>query len=150
MRNTRMAIDYEAVLYWKERTLRLLLALDKARDLLEEDEDPQRMFQMIVEVLQEQFHADACAIVVVTETSDDVDYTANIGFRADEYEALCREAMNRTGTGQVTTANWAHTLGIQVILRDFPLAGLVLARQTEQFTVAEMGLLSIGESQIDS
>jgi hypothetical protein len=145
-----MSIDYEAVLYWKERTLQLLLALDKARDLLDEDEDPQHLFQTIVEVLKEQFRSDACAIIVLAETSDDVDFVANIGFSADEYETLCREALNRTGTGKVSTSKWAHTLGIQVILQDFPLAGLVLARQSEPFSVEEMGLLSIGASQIDS
>lgn len=145
-----MSIDYEGALYWKERALQLILALDTVRDSLEDDEDPQRMFQTIAEVMKAQFKADACAVAVIAETTDDLEYAVNLGFRHDEYEALCREALNRKGTGAVTTPNWPHTLGIQVILTDYPLAGLVLARQSEPFTVEETGLLVMAESQIDS
>jgi hypothetical protein len=145
-----MAIDLEHALFWKERTLQLVLALDKVRDSFDDDENPQSMFDTIVALLQDQFNADACAIALADETSDSIDYVAAVGFAPNEAEPLCVEALNRPGTGQVASDYWPYSLGIQVILKHFPLAGLVLARRSRPFTVEEVGLLSIAESQIDS
>src|SRR5690348_280764 len=116
-----MAIDYERALFWKERTLQLVLALDKVRDSFDEDDDPHGMFNAIIALLQDQFQADACAIALAEETSDALDYVASVGISVDDATPLCLEAMNRPGTGPVTTAHWPHTLGIQVILKYFPL-----------------------------
>lgn len=144
-----MAIDYEGVLYWKERTLQLVLALDKIRDSYVDADTPNQMFDAIADLLRGQLNSDACALGVVDEY-DDGFYLANAGFEDGEAETLCRQALSRGGTGPLANARWPHTLGIQIILRDTPLAGLALARREEAFSVQEVGLLSVAESQLDS
>ena len=145
-----MSIDYEGALYWKERTLHLILALDKVRDSVGDDEDPHLMFHRIVALLKDQLNAEACAIALVADTNDHIEFVANDGFDDADATHVCLQALSRAGTGPVTCERWAHTMGIRVVLRDKPLAGLVLARQSTPFTVEETGLLSIAESQIDS
>lgn len=144
-----MSIDYEGVLYWKERTLQLVLALDKVRDSYFDSRTPNQMFDTIAELLREQLQASACAIAVADEHGEPV-YLANAGFEEDEAVALCRQALAQPGTRVLNNTRWPHTLGIQIILQHYPLAGLALARDTEAFTVQEIGLLSIAESQLDS
>lgn len=144
-----MSIDYEGVLYWKERTLQLVLALDKVRDTFVESDTPNQMFDAIAELLRDQLAANACALAVADEAGEIV-YLANTGFEADEAHALCGEALGRPGTGPLNSTRWAHTLGIQIILQTLPLAGLALARRGEPFSVQEIGLLSVAESQLDS
>lgn len=144
-----MAIDYEGVLYWKERTLQLVLALDKVRDAYFDSNTPTQMFDTMAELLRNQLEADACALAVADEQGEIV-YLANVGFDAQNIEAVCRQALNRPGTGPLDGTSWAHTLGIQVILQHYPLAGLALARNSEAFSLQEVGLLSVAESQLDS
>src|SRR5690606_25745336 len=73
--------------------LQLTLALDRIRDSIDEDDDPQRMFDEIVNLLKTQFHADACATVLLEETSDDIEAIATVGLAQGEAIDLCREAM---------------------------------------------------------
>lgn len=143
-----MSIDYEGVLFWKERTLQLVLALDKIRDTFVDSDAPYQMFAAIADLLRNQFATDACAIAV-TDEQGEIIYLANTGF-GDEAEALCRQALARGGTGPLSGTQWQHTLGVQIILRHVPLAGLALARNSEPFSVQEMGLISVAESQLDS
>lgn len=144
-----MSIDYEGVLYWKERTLQLVLALDKVRDSYVDSDTPHLMFDTFAGLLRDQMAAAACAIAV-TDEDGKIAYLANAGFEAAEAEALCREALGRPGTGPLSSTRWPHTLGLQIILQRLPLAGLALARESEPFSVQEVGLLSVAESQLDS
>lgn len=145
-----MAIDYEHALFWKDRTLQLLLAIDQIRDSYEDDEDQQGMFSTLVKLMREQFRADACSIALISETSEEIETLAADGMTEDQARTLCLEASRRSGSAPVTTTDWPHTLAIQIILKHFPLGGLVLARSSEAFTVEEVGLLTFAESQIDS
>jgi len=144
-----MSIDYEGALYWKERTLQLVLALDKVRDSYVDSDAPSQMFNAFAELLRDQLAAEACAIAV-TDADGEIAYLANAGFETTEAQGLCREALSRGGTGPLTSARWPHTLGIQIILQRYPLAGLALAREDAPFSVQEVGLLSVAESQLDS
>ena len=144
-----MSIDYEGVLYWKERTLQLVLALDKVRDSYVDSATPNQMFDTFAELLRDQLAADACAIAVA-DADGMLAYQANAGFEPAEAEALCREALGRSGSGPLTSSRWPHTLGLQIILKRYPLAGLALARTSEPFSVQEVGLLGVAESQLDS
>lgn len=145
-----MSIDYEQAFKHKERELALVLALDQVRDSIDDDSDPQSMFDEVVRLLRAQFGAAACAMALCSETSDDIETTAFVGFAPDEVEPLCRVAMNRPDPAPIASEQWLYTIGIQVILRQYPLAGLVLARQTEPFSRDEVALLQVAEKQLDS
>jgi adenylate cyclase len=146
-----MAVDYQKALAQKEREFQLLYALDKVRDSFEDDENPQGMFKSIVTLLKEQFEADSCALITVSETSDDLDIVAVLNMPEKTAITLCKEAMNREETAPLTTpTDWPHTLGIQIILERFPLGGIVLLRSKRPFDADEIALLKVAESQIDS
>lgn len=130
--------------------LQLTLVLDRIRDSIDEDDDPQRMFDEIVNLLKAQFHADACATVLLEETSDDLEAIAATGLPQGEAIDLCREAMRRDTLGQIDNPYWSHTLGNRIVLKGLPLGGLVLARNDQPFSNEERALLEIAEKQIDS
>lgn len=130
--------------------LQLTLALDAIRDSIDEDDDPQRMFDEIVRLLKAQFHADACAIVLLQETSDDIEALATSGLEQGEAIDLCREAMRRTTPELIENPYWEHALGNGIVLKGLPLGGLVLTRRDSPFTDHERDLLAIAEKQIDS
>ncbi len=136
----------------KERELLLVLALDHARDSLEDDGDPHQMFVAIAHLLKGHLKADAAAVMLVAETSDDVETVAAVGLPEDTASDLCREAMKLEHPGQVRTTLWPHTLGVQVILDEegYPLGGIFLGRRSSPFEPSEISLLNLAESQIDS
>src|SRR5262245_52068171 len=134
----------------KERELQLVLELDRVRDSFEDEDDPQLMFNGIVSLLKAQFEADACAIILLAETSDDIECIAAVGVSENTATELCQQAMNLEAPSPLDTSRWPHTLGIPVILGDYPLGGLVLARTKHQFDNNEKALLTTAESQIDS
>jgi adenylate cyclase len=130
--------------------LQLTLALDTIRDSIDEEDDPQRMFDDIVSLLKTQFNADACATVLLEETSDDIEAIASIGFEQGEAIDLCREAMQRPTPGHIENPYWTNTLGNGIVFKSLSLGGLVLARNDEPFSEDERALLEIAEKQIDS
>ena len=95
--------------------LQLTLVLDRIRDSIDEDDDPQRMFDEIVNLLKTQFHADACATVLLEETSDDIEAIATVGLPQGEAIDLCREAMRRDTLGPIDNPYWSHTLGNRIV-----------------------------------
>jgi adenylate cyclase len=145
-----MSIDLQRALAQKERELRLIMSLDRLRDTLHDDEDPQSMFDSIVKHLRNEFQAEACAIMLVAETSDDIECIAVAGIPENVAIDLCRQAMEHREVRPLENTPWPHTAGIQIFLDDFPLGGLVLARASEPFDDEEIGLMSLVESQLDS
>ncbi|HUN05562.1 MAG TPA: adenylate/guanylate cyclase domain-containing protein [Aggregatilineales bacterium] len=134
----------------RERELQLIFALDRARDRLHDNDEPQTMFEAIVALLKEQFKAEACAILLVTETSDDVEMLAYSGM--DEPSALttCQTALSNTSIDVVPQTPWTYTLGSQIFLADYPMGSFVLGRTTTDFTPEERALLKTAETQLDS
>ncbi len=133
-----------------QRELELVLALDHVRDSFEDDDDPQLMFNGIVSLLKSQFEADACALTLVAETSDDIECIAAVGMSDAAARELCQEAMKLESPAPIQTSRWPHTLGIRIFLGSYPLGGLVLARAKQSFGDDEMTLLTTAESQVDS
>lgn len=140
--------DPQRALALKERELQLLLAVDAIRDA--DDEDPQRMFDAILDLLAETFKADGAAIALLAETSDDIEWLAYKGLGEDEAIALCRAALSRETPAPLEVENWPHTLGNQLTLKRLPLGGLALTRREQSFTQDEIDLLVTAEKQIDS
>jgi GAF domain-containing protein len=140
--------DPQRALALKERELQLLLAVDAIRDA--DDEDPQRMFDAINDLLASTFQADGCAIALLAETNDDIEWLAFKGMSEDAAITLCRAALTRESPAPLNVEGWPFTLGNQLTLKRLPLGGLVLTRQEQPFTQDEISLLMIGEKQIDS
>jgi adenylate cyclase len=144
--------DNERLLAHRERELRFLTALDDARDILEEDDDPNIMFEALASLLREHLAADACGIMLLTETSDDVECAASTGISITKAIEICRAALKLNAPGALTDTPWTYTLGAPIALRegDYPLGALFVARATTPFNEEELELLKLAESQIDS
>jgi adenylate cyclase len=145
-----MTPKVDRALIQKERELHLVLELDHVRDSFEDEDDPQLMFDTVVKLLKQQFDADACAIMLVAETSDDIESVSALGMSEKTAIELCHAAMKLDAPGTLTTKRWPHTLGIRIILNEYPLGGVVLARVDKPFDEIETTLLATAESQIDS
>ncbi|MBZ0274679.1 MAG: GAF domain-containing protein [Anaerolineae bacterium] len=146
-----MSIDYERALHRKEAELQLIQALDGVRDTLQDDGDPETMFNAIARLLVDQLAVEVCAIMLVAETSDDVECLVMSGM-VDVATAtlLCRQAMEMPSPQTLTGGPVTYALGMQIILNDFPLGGVVVGRSRSAFTEDEIALLEVAESQIDS
>lgn len=135
----------------RDRALTLTLALDQIRDSVDEDEDPHKMFDAVVRLLRDHFSADACAVVLLTETTmDEVEAIASVGLPQGAALDLCRAAMFRQTPGIIDNPYVAYAIGNQITLKDMPLGGLILARAGSPFSDREIALLEIAERQIDS
>lgn len=133
-----------------EQELKLTLALDEIRDSVDVGDDPQRMFDDIARLLKSQFDADACGIVLLNESSDDLDGIASVGMVQGAALDLCRAAMEYAQPTAIDNPYFPYTLGNCIMLHNLPLGGLVLARAQSPFTAEQSRLLSIAEKQIDS
>jgi adenylate cyclase len=134
----------------KERELQLLQALDAARDTLYETGDPQHMFEAIARLLQKRLQAEAAAILLVADSSDDAECIAAVGVPEDIAIHLCREAMTKEEIDAIKTGLWTHTIAVRIILDRNPLGGIFLGRHRRPFKDDEIALLKLAESQIDS
>jgi adenylate cyclase len=140
------------LLQQKERQLKLLLALDRARDAIEAYSDPGTMFAAIAQLLKEYFAADACAILLADSTSDIIESLVCDGVDEQPALDLCRQAMKLVIPGELDGASWPHTLGMPIIEGDDRrrLGGFFLGRAARPFDIEDAALLQIAESQIDS
>ncbi|MCS7069945.1 MAG: diaminopimelate decarboxylase, partial [Anaerolinea sp.] len=94
--------------------------------------------------------ADGCALVLLEETSDDIEAIAVRGLSEGAALDLCRAAMTSPLIGSIDNPYFDHTLGNQITLRGLPLGGLVLTRRGQPFSAADRRRLEIAEKQIDS
>jgi class 3 adenylate cyclase len=132
-----------------QRALELVLALDRIRDRFEDEDDQQAMFAQIVALLRRHFNADACAIALLADTSDEIEIVVAEGIRPDAAAPLCLEALRYERAQPLL--HQPNSVGMEVNLRaDLPLAGLVLLRAARPFDADEIALLHTAESQIDS
>lgn len=144
-----MSLDAQAALTQKSRELQLVLKLDQIRDMLVDDEDPREMFESIARLIRDNLKTDACAIMLVTETSDDVELVVSIGMPETLAVELCQQGLNESGI-KIISGPWAHTLVVQIVMHDFPLGAFVVGRSSAPFTNDELALLQLIEGQLDS
>ena len=135
-----------------EQQLELILALDKARDTLEVEKDPQVMFEAILQLLQTHFRADAGGITLLTEDGSELESMAYAGADQTIARELCRKAMTLPEPSPLATDHWAHTLGMHIVRDEdgIVLGGLFIARKSTPFAESDIALLKVAESQIDS
>ncbi len=134
----------------KEHELKLVMKLDQVRDTLNDDGDPQNMFDALVVLLKEWFQCSAAALIMVAETSDDVELISAAGMPLLVAGELCQTALHQSGNRLISGAPWKYTLGIQIVLDDYPLGGFILARDDETFSEGDLIEIALAESQLDS
>ncbi|PJF22291.1 MAG: hypothetical protein CUN56_06755 [Phototrophicales bacterium] len=136
----------------RERQLQLIMALDKARDALAVKQDPAAMFQAIAQQLKQVFHAESCAIMILTEKGEKVEHIASAGQMRLATVELCHQAARLNKPQSLNTDNWTYTLGLQIRQDETAqiLGGMFIARNSEPFTPADEYLFGIAETQIDS
>lgn len=136
----------------KERQLALLLALDQARDTIEAMSDPHAMFDAIIQILKDFFQADVCALMLTTESGDEIEAIASVGIAEHLAIELCRQSMQVAKPTAISIPAYPHNLGIHIIhdAVESSLGGLFLARKAQSFAPEDVALLEIAESQIDS
>jgi GAF domain-containing protein len=132
-----------------ERQVKLLLALDEARDTV--TEDPQVMFTKVVRAVRDNLAVAAAAIYILEETAENGELLAVDGWSAIEARRLCRTAFTYTTPQTITDTTFAHTLGVRIHLEqeDQVSGGLVVGR-AHPFDADDLALLVLAESQIDS
>jgi len=134
----------------KEHELELVMRLDQVRDTLSDDGEPQSMFDVLVTLLKEWFECSAAAILLVAETSDDIELISAIGLPTHMAIELCQTALQQSGSNLLANAPWKYTLGIQIVLDDYPLGGFVLARDDKPYGEGDSAEIALAESQLDS
>ncbi|MEO1165740.1 MAG: GAF domain-containing protein [Chloroflexota bacterium] len=136
----------------KENQLSLLIAMDAARDGVDEDSDPMTMFRHIVRILKVHFSADASAVLLIDIKTGETELIAAVGMPPDMGMDLAKEAMHFEVPQPLSSSAWAHALGLRIFIdRERTVAGgIVLARNNEAFAEDATALLKLAESQIDS
>ncbi|MCA9914613.1 MAG: hypothetical protein KC496_14775, partial [Anaerolineae bacterium] len=136
----------------KERQLELLIALDEARDSIDDETDPMWMFRRIVRVLKQHFKADACAVLLVDVQSNEAGAVIAAGMPQDMALTLTKEAASFKEPQSVTNSAWKYTLGLRIhIEREHKTSGsIILTSDHTAFGKSEIDLLTIAESQLDS
>lgn len=137
---------------WKDRQLQLLIALDDARDSIDDHTDPMWMFRRIVRVLKQNFTAEACAIFLQDVQTLDAAAVIAVGIPQDMALELCREAVAFSSPQPLGKSAWKHTLAVRVHIEreQYTPGSIVLARNSQAFTPDEIALLEVAERQIDS
>ncbi|GAB5490228.1 MAG: hypothetical protein Phog2KO_04430 [Phototrophicaceae bacterium] len=136
----------------KELQLNLLIAMDAARDRIDEDSDPMMMFRHIVRLLKVYFEADACSVLLVDVKTGETELIATVGMPQDMGMTLARDAMAFENPSSLEESAWTYTLGLRIYIdREKTVAGgIVLARDSQAFEQDAIDLLKLAESQVDS
>jgi adenylate cyclase len=134
----------------RDRQLKLLLELDKARDSLQENTEPEAMFQALTRILKNHFRADACAIMLVEENNQTVELVISQGMAEDQAVYHGYQAIQMKKPDALPEISSTHTLGIQIALEKRVLGSIILTRQEQPFDQIERSLLLVAESQLDS
>lgn len=133
-----------------ERELRLVLSLDRIRDMLHEEDDPQAMFAAIADLLKTELQAEGCAIMLIAETSDDIEAVVATGLPDEVAIQLCQQAAELPAPAELGDTRWSYSLGVQIVLENFPMGSIALVRDSRPFDADEIALLALAESQVDS
>lgn len=136
----------------KQLQLDLLIAMDAARDGVDEDSDPMMMFRHIVRLLKVYFEADASSVLLVDVKTGETELIAAVGMPQDMGMTLAGDAMQFKTPQALSESAWKYTLGLRIFIdREKTVAGgIVLARDSKAFEQDAVDLLKLAESQIDS
>lgn len=136
----------------KEKQLDLLVAMDAARDSVDESSDPMMMFRHIVRVLKVYFEADAASVLLVDVKTGETELIAAVGMPQQMGVELAREAMKYDNPQSLNNTAWKHTLGLRIYIdrEKIVAGGIVLARDASEFSQEMITLIKLAESQIDS
>lgn len=136
----------------KQLQLDLLIAMDAARDGIDEDSDPMMMFRHIVRLLKVYFEADASAVLLVDVKTGETELVAAVGMPQDMGITLATDAMIFITPQELPKNAWKYTLGLRIYIdREKTVAGgIALARNSQAFEQDAIDLLKLAESQIDS
>ncbi len=140
----------------KQRELDLLVAIDEIRDQITDDDAPNIMYLRLLKLFISHFNAEAGAVAVRHNEKGSPDTTIGIGLDEQRARALCEPVLHEdtaTSVQPIVVANWAHAVGVRVMLRqDTPLGALVLLRgeHAGAFSEDDLAVLSAGEGQLDS
>jgi adenylate cyclase len=136
----------------KEKQLNLLMAMDAARDSVDETSDPMMMFRHIVRVLKVYFDADAASVLLVDVKTGETELIAAVGMPQPMAIELAREAMAYEHPKSLSNTAWKYTLGLRIYIdrEKIVAGGIVLARDESGFAENLVTLLKVAESQIDS
>ncbi|NDJ59590.1 MAG: GAF domain-containing protein, partial [Chloroflexi bacterium] len=145
-----MMADNSGVLAQQAHALQLMIALDRVRDSIDDDQNPGEMLTALVALLAEHFSADVCALLLLAETSDDVEWIAVKGVTEPVAIRQCRAAIAFETPTPLPVSPWVYTLGHQLKQHGLPLGGLILGRSSHPFSDEEIALLEIAEKQLDS
>ncbi len=136
----------------KQLQLDLLIAMDAARDGIDEDSDPMMMFRHIVRLLKVYFDADASAVLLVDVKTGETELIAAVGMPQDMGITLATDAMTFKTPQELSKSAWKHTLGLRIYIdrEKIVAGGIVLARNSKPFEQDSIDLLKLAESQVDS
>jgi adenylate cyclase len=134
----------------KDQQLNLMLALDAARDLVHDSDEPEAMFEAIAKIVKNQFSADSCAILLIDESGKETAMIVTTGMPEDQSLNLCWQAVKLSTPGSLPDVEWTNTLGVVIVLDHHPLGSIVLTRLEKPFDEHEQNLLCVAESQLDS
>jgi len=136
----------------KDRQLELLMNLDRIRDTVDIGRTPHSMFSAIASLLKRFFSADASAIVLIHDETDDVEALSAISVPDDMALTLCKEAMRYDRPFALQSSVWAHSLAVRIAVDSIGIVvgGFFVARDGIPFSQDDAELLTVAESQIDS
>lgn len=136
----------------KSRQLELLKDLDRIRDTVDQGRSPQSMFSAITSLLKRTFSADASAILLIHDDTNDVEALSAISVPDDMAVELCREAMHYDRPFPLRSSVWAHSMAVRIAIDNTGVivGGFFVARDGIPFDDADGELLELAESQIDS
>jgi adenylate cyclase len=136
----------------KDRQLELLMSLDRIRDTVDLGRTPHSMFSAIASLLKRFFLADASAILLVHDETNEVEALSAISVPEDMALTLCREAMHLHHPFPLKASVWTHSLAVRIAVDSTGIivGGFFIARDGIPFTAEDSELLTLAESQIDS
>lgn len=136
----------------KEKQLDLLIAMDAARDSVDEDSDPMMMFRHIVRLLKVYFEADSASVLLIDVKTGETELVSAIGMPQDMATELAYEAMKFETPQALSSSAWQYTLALRIFIdrEKIVAGGIVLARDVVPFSDDLRDLLKLAESQIDS
>jgi adenylate cyclase len=142
--------DLQRIVTRQENALTLLRKLDRVRDMLSDEDDPRGMFQAMALTLRETFQAEACAILVVAETSDEIELIVSSGLPETQAQALCQTGLALTGIQKCEASPLPHAVTVQIVLDEYPMGCVFLGRHSKPFDEDDLWLLAHAEDQLDS
>lgn len=136
----------------KDRQLDLLKNIDRIRDMVDQGRSPQNMFSALASLLKRYFSADAAAILLVNDDTEEVEALSGISVPDDMALTLCREAMHYDRPFPLRSSVWAHSLAVRIEIDNtgVVVGGFFVARDGVPFDGRDEELLALAESQVDS